>query len=491
MEIALLLARILLAGIFALAGIAKFIDLRGSEKAFKDFGVPSPLAMPGAVALSLAEIGIAVLLLSTTTSWYAAIAALSLLLLFIVQIIYQLAKGNTPDCHCFGQIHSEPVSKVSIIRNIAFACAAGMLVYSGQNLQGMAFSDSRLDVMQLIFGLSIVTLLLAVIFYLRKIIGRQGEILRRIELVELVARDGSVVERDEAGHPHEGLPIGALFPDFSLPDIAGEVVSLDDLRAAKLPILFLFVSPTCNPCKALVPEIEDWQANLDGKVKIVFLSNGSAEDNVEKLGGGTEKVILLQDQREIAEMVQAKWTPTAVLVDSTGRIASHAAAGDTAIRQLVAQIHDSDLTAPLTYFSNDHGHSHTNSKLGSSIPEFLIKDINGRAIDASYFRGKKSLVTFWSQTCPHCLAMADELRDWEGVRGADDPSLVVFSDGKIEDLEALGLASPVILDESHKIASGFGMFGTPSAVLVNEDGVIISETAVGAPNIWSLIGKRK
>jgi hypothetical protein len=35
------------------------------------------------------------------------------------------------------------------------------------------------------------------------------------------------------------------------------------------------------------------------------------------------------------------------------------------------------------------------------------------------------------------------------------------------------------------------MFGTPSAVLVNRDGKIVSETALGAPDIWSLIGKRK
>ena len=48
----LLLFRILLAGIFALAGIAKFLDLKGSEKAFTDFGVRRFLAMTGAVALS-------------------------------------------------------------------------------------------------------------------------------------------------------------------------------------------------------------------------------------------------------------------------------------------------------------------------------------------------------------------------------------------------------------------------------------------------------
>ena len=69
--------------------------------------------------------------------------------------------------------------------------------------------------------------------------------------------------------------------------------------------------------------------------------------------------------------------------------------------------------------------------------------------------------------------------------------MIVFSDGTREDHEAFGLRSPVILDEGHKTAAGFGMYGTPSAVLVNEDGIIVSETAVGAPDIWALIGKRK
>ncbi len=35
------------------------------------------------------------------------------------------------------------------------------------------------------------------------------------------------------------------------------------------------------------------------------------------------------------------------------------------------------------------------------------------------------------------------------------------------------------------------MDGTPSAVLINENGKIASEVAVGAGNIFALIGKRK
>ena len=44
MEVMMLLVRLFLVGIFALAGIGKLLDLPGSEKAVKDFGVPEDLA---------------------------------------------------------------------------------------------------------------------------------------------------------------------------------------------------------------------------------------------------------------------------------------------------------------------------------------------------------------------------------------------------------------------------------------------------------------
>jgi protein-disulfide isomerase len=106
-------------------------------------------------------------------------------------------------------------------------------------------------------------------------------------------------------------------------------------------------------------------------------------------------------------------------------------------------------------------------------------------------RGKRTLVTFWSTTCPHCANMMEELKAWEKERSAGDPELLVFSDGEPEVHRELALDSTLVLDAGYKTAEKFGMFGTPSAVLVNEDGRIVSETAVGAPNIWALIGKRK
>ena len=76
-------------------------------------------------------------------------------------------------------------------------------------------------------------------------------------------------------------------------------------------------------------------------------------------------------------------------------------------------------------------------------------------------------------------------------KGADEPNLIVFSQGDEEAHKEIGLKSPILLDEGYKTAEQFGMFGTPSAVLINEKGKIVSETAIGASNIWALIGKRK
>ena len=167
MEVLLLILRLVLAGIFGLAGVAKFLDLEGSEKAFKEFGVPAAIAKPSSIALSVFEIAIAAMFLFTTTSWIASVCALFLLVLFICQMIYQMARGKAPDCHCFGQIHSEPVGKISVVRNAIFSVPAAFLLIRGNGSQGMSLADPNLDVMQLVFGIATVGLLVTALFHIK------------------------------------------------------------------------------------------------------------------------------------------------------------------------------------------------------------------------------------------------------------------------------------------------------------------------------------
>ena len=52
----------------------------------------------------------------------------------------------------------------------------------------------------------------------------------------------------------------------------------------------------------------------------------------------------------------------------------------------------------------------------------------------------------------------------------------------------MGLNAPILLDDSFAAGNAFGAEGTPSAVLIDEDGQIASAVAVGADAVLALLG---
>src|SRR3954453_4768382 len=131
MGTALLIARLLLAGVFVVAGVTKLRDRAGSQKAVADFGVPSVLAPALGILLPLAELVVAGSLMPTATAWWGALGALVLLLLFVVGIAVNLARGRKPECHCFGQLHSAPAGWKTLARNGVLAAVAGFILWAG------------------------------------------------------------------------------------------------------------------------------------------------------------------------------------------------------------------------------------------------------------------------------------------------------------------------------------------------------------------------
>jgi hypothetical protein len=114
------------------------MDHEGVRQAVRAFGVPRPLVAPVAATLPFAELGVALALIITASAVAGAIAALVLLGLFITGISVSLARGRQPDCRCFGQVHSAPVGWKTLIRNVAFAAAAVVVVAAGP---GSSLSD--------------------------------------------------------------------------------------------------------------------------------------------------------------------------------------------------------------------------------------------------------------------------------------------------------------------------------------------------------------
>jgi peroxiredoxin len=160
------------------------------------------------------------------------------------------------------------------------------------------------------------------------------------------------------------------------------------------------------------------------------------------------------------------------------------------MRELIDKVRNEDLTKSDIYFVPEATNGSRRPKIGEPLPDFALRDINGNEVTAEDIRGRKTLAVFWSLTCPHCAAMMSDLKAWNDSRVENDPQLIVFSDGAVDDHKDVGIRAPVVLDPGYKTSEKLGMFGTPSAVVVDEHGRIASETGVGATNIWALVHRK-
>lgn len=274
-------------------------------------------------------------------------------------------------------------------------------------------------------------------------------------------------------------------PRFELQDPEGNTYSSEKLLSEGKPLLLIFVTPECGPCLSLAPDIDKWQIEFASRLRIVIVSSGSRESNLEKFGSRAQ--ILRQSDSELGDRFYAKWTPTAVFVDARGRIASHNFAGDTAIRELAGRLYKADLEADQVFFV-DRGKAVPAPKISQPVAEFELELPNGAQFGNADLRDSDHLLVFLAASCQYCGELVQELKKWESSQHANSTKLIIFSDADGEAFEKRDLRSPVLRDPGLSVSKRLGMQGAPSAILVDRDGVIISETAVGVSNVLALLG---
>src|SRR5262245_31550440 len=105
MDALLLIARLGLAAMLAIAAFGKVADIRHGGATLQALGVPRAASMSIAIALPVVELTIAATLLISPLAPWGALAAAGLFALFTVVIAWNLVRGRTPDCNCFGALH--------------------------------------------------------------------------------------------------------------------------------------------------------------------------------------------------------------------------------------------------------------------------------------------------------------------------------------------------------------------------------------------------
>lgn len=312
MDVVLVCARGLLALVFIAAAAGKLLDPAGTREALRDFGTPNRWIAPGAWLLPSLELLTAAALLTQPFARAGAGVGLVLLVVFALGVANALRQGRAPDCHCFGQLYSAPAGRATILRNVALAAPAGLVLIAGPGdaLSGVEGGGTALvAVGALAAALAVTTVVLL----------REN---RRLRL-----------GGGETAGP--ALDIGTPVPELRLQDAEGASLGLQDALSSDHSTVFVYVHPSCGPCEALVPHVERWRSALADSVELVLVSglpsDGSAREESRTAGPHT-----LWDVDGVApETYHLPGTPSAVVIDREGAIASAPVMGVEAIEALI------------------------------------------------------------------------------------------------------------------------------------------------------------
>jgi peroxiredoxin len=128
-------------------------------------------------------------------------------------------------------------------------------------------------------------------------------------------------------------------------------------------------------------------------------------------------------------------------------------------------------------------------KAGTPAPDFRLPRLDGRGeLGLSDFRGKRVLLVFSSPHCGPCNTLAPELEKFH--REHPELEVVMISKGEPKENRAKvrehGLTFPIVLQQQWEISRRYAMFATPIAYLIDEQGIITHDVAVGTDAIQML-----
>ena len=117
----------------------------------------------------------------------------------------------------------------------------------------------------------------------------------------------------------EGLSIGAKAPDFELKTLSGDTVKLSNLKGKK--VMLNFWATWCPPCKAEMPEMEQFSKQI-GADTVILAVNIDPQLDVKGFVGENKITfpILLDTDDKVNEAYQILSIPTTYFINSKGII---------------------------------------------------------------------------------------------------------------------------------------------------------------------------
>jgi peroxiredoxin len=348
----------------------------------------------------------------------------------------------------------------------------------------------------IIFGMVLPWLLVAVGCGLGYQLMRQnGRILLHLE---------SLSQR--LGHAHgtgptPELPLGSVAPEFALPDLAGARHTLAEFRGQR--VLLIFFNPGCGFCVKMAPDLAALPVDgRHGRPVPLVVTTGEIERNRQLLEEhGLRCPVLVQEQMEVTATYLVPGTPAGYLIDEQGAIASKLAVGADALFLLAVTPSVEPIEVPEPAGNGHRPQGKANKgltasrltrdglKAGTPAPVFRLPRLDEGELSLEAYRGRRVLLVFSDPECVPCDQLLPQLERLHRERRDLQVLMVGRRDVEAnrEKVAQLGLTFPVALQKSWEVSLQYGIFATPVAYLIDEDGAIATDVAKGVEPILALV----
>jgi peroxiredoxin len=291
-------------------------------------------------------------------------------------------------------------------------------------------------------------------------------------------------------------------------------------------VLLIFFNPACGFCRELKEKVESRKqkteietggdgagnSGLSEGPAMLIITTGDIEVNRTLFAEFKVSCsVLLQKGSEVAQVYKADGTPSGYLIDADGKIASELVMGGDELLKVLEGNGESrkqkaeigrGLSGPASGNGEDResrfsGRSLARSKIkrdglkaGTPAPDFTLPRLDGRGeLSLGELRGRRVLLVFSSPGCGPCNTLAPELERFH--RAHPELAVVMISKGEPKENRAKvkehGLTFPIVLQPQWEISRRYAMFATPVAYLIDEQGIISQEVAVGTEAITALL----
>jgi methylamine dehydrogenase accessory protein MauD len=119
------------------------------------------------------------------------------------------------------------------------------------------------------------------------------------------------------GVSRDGIDKGTRAPDFTLTDQYGTPHTLSQYRGH--PVLLLFGSPHCSPCRVLLPQLHDW-ARAHPDVTVLWLNATSPEESLKFVSdtGASLPILPHEPGQNLLDRYKVRVTPFLFMLDENG-----------------------------------------------------------------------------------------------------------------------------------------------------------------------------